>query len=223
MSPVARGERVRRGAVVRLDPFSTVPAVIVFQYNPSTVQRSLVPQRPAAGTDRTEALRLSGPPQETVQIDVEIDAADQLDGGTGTSAGIHPQLASLEALLYPPISAVLANAVLERAGVVEILPPTGPMTLFVWGVKRVVPVRLASYQVREDAHDRNLNPVRATVSLGLQVLTYEDLPAASLGSALFIAHQVAKEALATAATVSSAAAVPRIGIAPPPPGPGRFA
>lgn len=215
MSPVARGERVRRGAVVRLDPLSTVPAVIVFQYNPSTVQRALVPQRPAANADRTETLRLSGPPQETMQIDVEIDAADQLDSGTAMSAGIHPQLAALEALLYPPISAVLANAVLERAGVVEILPPTGPMTLFVWGAKRVVPVRLASYQAREEAHDRDLNPLRATVSLGLHVLTYDDLPAASLGSALFIAHQVTKEALARTATVSSAAAVPRIGIAPP--------
>ena len=215
MSPVARGERVRKGAVVRLDPLMAVPGVIVFQYNPATVQRTVVPQRPGAGADRTEALRLSGPPRETVRLDVEIDATDQIDAGGG-AGGIHPQLAALEVLLYPPLVSVLANAVLERAGVVEVLAPAGPLTLLVWGLKRVVPVRLASYQVREEAHDRDLNPVRATVSMELEVLTYQDLPAASLGSSLFIAHQVAKEALAVTATASSAAALPRIGLSPPP-------
>jgi len=217
VSPVARGERVRKGAIVRLDPLAPVPGVIVFQYNPATVQRTVVPQRPGAGADRTEALRLSGPPRETVRLDVEIDATDQIDAGAGTgvAAGIHPQLAALEVLMYPPMASVLANALLERAGVVEVLAPAGPLTLLVWGVKRVVPVRLASYQVREEAHDRDLNPVRATVSVELEVLTYQDLPAASLGSSLFIAHQVAKEALAVAATASSAAALPRIGLPPP--------
>ena len=217
MSPVARGERVRKGAIVSVDPLLAVPGVIVFQYNPATVLRTVVPQRPAAGADRADALRLSGPPRETVQVDVEIDAAEQIDvgGGPGVAAGIHPQLAALEVLLYPKMAAVLANAVLERAGVVEVLPPSGPLTLFVWGVKRVVPVRLATYRVREEAHDRDLNPVRATVSLELQVLTYQDLPAASLGAGLFVAHQVAKEALAAVATTSSAAALPRIGLSPP--------
>ena len=214
MSPVARGERIRKGAIVRVDPLRPVPSVIVFQYNPATVQRTVVPQRPGAGADRTEALRLSGPPRETVQLDVEIDAADQLDTETAP-AGVHPQLAALEVLLYPPMTSVLANAVLERAGVVEVLPPAGPLTLLVWGVKRVVPIRLASYQVREDAHDRDLNPVRATASIELEVLTYQDLPVASLGAALFTAHQVAKEALAAVATSSAAAAVPRIGLPPP--------
>jgi hypothetical protein len=219
VSPVARGQRVRKGAIVRVDPLRPVPGVIVFQYNPSTVQRSVVPQRPGAGADRTEALRLSGPPRETVQLDVEIDAADQIDatGGAGADAGIHPQLAALEVLLYPPVASVLANAVLERAGVVEVLPPAGPLTLLVWGVKRVVPVRLASFQAREEAHDRDLNPVRATVSMELEVLTYQDLPATSLGAALFTAHQVAKESLAVTATASAVAAVPRIGLSPPAP------
>jgi hypothetical protein len=118
--------------------------------------------------------------------------------GPGTSAaGLHPQLAALELLLYPKTTTVLANALAERLGVIEIVPPEAPLTLLVWGVERVVPVRLTTFSVREDAHDADLNPVRATVSLGMDVLTYQDLPPAGVGYGLYIAYQVAKEAVAT--------------------------
>ncbi len=76
------------------------------------------------------------------------------------------------------------------------MPPSGPFTLFIWGAKRILPVRLTSFTITEEAHDPNLNPIRATVSLGLQVLSYNDLPVTHPGYHLFLAHQVVKETMA---------------------------
>ncbi|MDQ3318215.1 MAG: hypothetical protein M3522_12915, partial [Actinomycetota bacterium] len=42
-----------------------------------------------------------------------------------------------------------------------------------------------------------LNPIRAGVNLNLQVLNYQDLGLASVGGALFMAHQISKEVMAT--------------------------
>ena len=85
------------------------------------------------------------------------------------------------------------------------------MTLFVWGPKRALPVKLNEFSITEEAHDMHLNPIRAKVSLGLRVLSYSDLPLTHPGYALFLAHQVTKEAMARgrqrrAASRTSAAA-----------------
>ena len=92
---------------------------------------------------------------------------------------------------------MIANEVLLRAGVIEVVAPETPLTLFVWGPKRVLPVRLTSFSITEQAFDTGLNPIRASVSLSLAVLSYQDLGLLSVGGALFMAHQVAKEAMAT--------------------------
>jgi hypothetical protein len=200
--------RTRRGAIVALDPASPVASVILFQYNPARLRRTLEPRLGSEGGAAPEALRLAGPPYESIAIDVEIDAEAQpstADSGT-SSTGLHPQLAALEMLLYPKVVTVLGNAVLERLGVIEVVAPEAPLTLLVWGTKRVVPVRLTTFSVQEDAHDADLNPIRATVSLAMDVLTYQDLPPAGLGYGLFVAYQVAKEAMAT--TNGAAAALP---------------
>jgi len=194
------GQRARRGAIVAMDPANPLAGVFPFQYNPSQVNRTLVPRPGGADGDASEALRLSGPPRESIAMDVEIDAVDQPGPGGPTDPaglGLHPALAALEMLLYPKSAVVLGNAVLARLGVIEVVAPEGPLILLVWGTKRVVPVRLTSFSVREDSHDADLNPLRATVSLGMDVLTYQDLPPTSLGYGLFIAHQVAKEMMAT--------------------------
>jgi hypothetical protein len=202
--------RARRGAIVAIDPANPLASVIAFQYNPTLLQRTLAPRLAAPDGDASDALRLSGPPRESISLDVEIDAVDQPPRGlAGAGLGLHPALAALEMLLYPKTAEVLGNAVLARLGVIEIIASEGPLTLLVWGPKRVVPVRLTSFSVREDSHDADLNPVRATVSLGVDVLTYQDLPPTSLGYGLFVAHQVAKEMMATsygAATAGRAVA-----------------
>jgi contractile injection system tube protein len=190
---------VQKGALVGLDPFNPLASVIVFQYNPDALTRTLTAQTVTTSGSQGEALRLKGPPQETIALNVEIDAADQLEkaDGIATSLGLHPTLASLEMLLYPKSSLIIANEVLARVGVIEVIPPEAPLTLFIWGIKRVVPVRLTTFTITEEAFDPDLNPIRAKVSLSVRVLNYQDLGLLSAGGAIFMAHQVIKEVMAT--------------------------
>ncbi|HEY0172992.1 MAG TPA: hypothetical protein VGB98_18405 [Pyrinomonadaceae bacterium] len=188
-----------KGAIIGADPFNPLASVVVFQYNPAELTRTLKAKLTSEDADRGEAFRIKGPPEEDITVKIEIDAADQLETGDGVAGklGIHPTLASLEMLLYPKSAKVIANEVLARLGIIEVIPPEAPLTLFVWGAKRILPVRLTSFSVTETQYDPNLNPIQAEVSLGLRVLTYQDLGLASVGGALFMAHQVIKEVMAT--------------------------
>jgi hypothetical protein len=112
-------------------------------------------------------------------------------------------------LLYPRSSVVIANTVLALLGNTEIITPQAPLTIFVWGPQRVLPVRLTSFGITEEAYDSNLNPIRAKVDLSLYVLSYNDLKISNPGYFLFLAHQIAKEKLAEQ-NVSSF--VPNLGI-----------
>jgi hypothetical protein len=210
VTALSTAPRVAKGAIVGIDVFNPLASLIVFQYNPETLTRSLQPQTAGgeSGSARAEPLRLAGPPVETLRLDVEIDATDQLERGDGiaTSAGILPQLSALEMLLYPKSAVVIANTVLLATGTIEIVPPEAPFTLFVYGPKRVLPVRVTDFSITEEAHDPTLNPIRAKVSLGLRVLSYSDFPVLHPGYALFLAHQVVKEALAVVGSVSGASA-----------------
>jgi hypothetical protein len=206
-SPIS--PRISKGALVGVDLFNPLTSVIVFQYNPETVTRTLQAQASGDGGARAEAMRLKGPPIETIKLDVEVEAVDQLAAGTGTAAslGIHPQLAALEMLVYPGSALVIANTALLASGTIEVVPPVGPFTLLVWGLKRVLPVRLTEFSITEELHDPNLNPIRARVSLGLRVLSYNDLSITHPGYYVFLTHQIAKEALARLGSASDLSAV----------------
>ncbi len=199
--------RTLRGAIVGVDPVNPLASVIVFQYNPDTLQRTLQPQGSEGGDGaaKGETLRLKGPPIETIKVEVEIDATDQLAraDSDATSLGIHPQLAALEMLIYPKSALVIANTVLMALGTIEVIPPSAPLTLFIWGPKRVLPVKLTELGIAEEAYDAALNPIRAKASLGLRVLSYADLPLTNPGYPLFLAHQIAKEGMAAKGSGSS--------------------
>jgi hypothetical protein len=190
--------RVISGAIVGIDPTDPKPIVVIFQYNPDSLSRTLQPQMGAEGADKTEALRLKGAPVETIKVDIELDAADQLDRDerTARDLGLYPVLSALEMLVYPRAQRVIKNTQLLALGTIEILPPVAPFTVFVWGPKRALPVKLTEFSITEEAHDLKLNPIRAKVSLGLRVLSYNDLPLSHPGYSLFLTHQVAKEAMA---------------------------
>jgi hypothetical protein len=200
---------VLRGGLVLLD--ATTAAVIrtiVLQYNPDTLTRTLQVQGTGAQSgDRLEALRLKGPPAETIKLDAEIDASDQLEhpdqNRTQVELGIHAQLAALETIVYPPAARAQANDMLVAAGTLEIAPVEAPLTVFVWSVERVVPVRLTEFSVIEEAFDPALNPIRAKVSLGMHVLTVNDLPFAHRGSSIFMAYHRRKEQLVGRARTGS--------------------
>lgn len=198
--------RLIKGAIVGFDLFNPLASVIIFQYNPDTLTRTLQAQTAGGeGADKSEALRLKGAPVETIKLDVEIDATDQLEKaeGNATSMGIYPQLSALEMLIYPKSALVIANTALMAVGTIEVIPPMAPFTLFIWGPKRILPVRLADFSIVEEAHDVKLNPIRAKVSLGLRVLSYNDLPLTHPGYGLLIAHQVVKETMATIGSIGN--------------------
>ncbi|MDW7725694.1 MAG: hypothetical protein SCH70_01045 [Candidatus Methanoperedens sp.] len=201
--------RLIKGAIVGIDILNPLTSVILFQYNPDTLTRTLQAQTSGEGGDRSEALRLKGAPVETIKLDIEIDATDQLEtaNGIATSMGVYPQLSALEMLLYPKSLQVTANTILMAAGTIEIIPPMAPFTLFIWGPKRVLPVRLTEFTITEEAHDTNLNPIRAKASLGLRVLSYNDLSLLSPGYYIFLTHQIIKETMATIGSVSNLGAV----------------
>jgi hypothetical protein len=212
MSSFPGAPRLIKGAIVGIDPFDPLASIIVFQYNPDTMTRSLTARTAGGGAQsgaRSEALRLAGAPNETISLAVEIDATDQLETGDalGTTLGIYPQLSALEMLLYPKSAVVIANTVLAAVGTIELVAPEAPLTLFIWGIKRIVPVRLSSFSIAEEAYDVHLNPTRAKVTLGMQVLSYTDLSLTNPGYYLFLAHQVVKEAMATISSVRDVAAV----------------
>lgn len=209
MTSFPNSPRVLKGAIVGIDTTIPIPTVIVFQYNPDTLTRTLKPRAPAGEGSRSEALRLTGAPEESIKVDVEIDATDQLEraDGVATTLGLYPQLSALETLVYPKSATIIANTALLAAGVIEIVPPTAPLTLFIWGVKRILPVRITEFSITEDAYDAALNPIRAKASLGLRVLSYNDLSLTDPAYYMFLAHQVVKEAMAVVGTVGSVAAV----------------
>jgi hypothetical protein len=186
---------VFKGALATVSALNPLGSVIVFQYNPSSLSRTLT-ARVTGGEGPTSTPRFAGPPEETVKLSVEIDATDQLEAGDGVTEdlGILPALAALEAMLYPRSPVVVANEVLARAGIVEVLPMEAPLTL---------PVAITEFSVTEDAFDLALNPLLAKVDLGLKVLSYTELGLLSPGGALSLANHIATEALALVGTTGT--------------------
>jgi hypothetical protein len=202
MSAFPNSPKLLKGGLVLIDPETAmVRRIIALQYNPDTLSRTLqVKSVGAEGGDRSEALRLKGPPVETIKVEVEIDATDQLEfpeqHPAATQVGIHPQLSALETIVYPTSADLLANNRLAKSGVLEIAPMETPLTLFIWSKTRVLPVRLTEFSVTEEAFDPALNPIRAKVSLGMRVLNVDDVGFTHKGGTLFMGYLQAKEQLA---------------------------
>jgi hypothetical protein len=202
MTTFPNSPRVLKGGIVLLDPDSSiVERIIPLQYNPDTLTRTLqVKGVGAEAGDRRETQRLIGPPVETIKLDAEIDATDQLElperNPDIVRNGIHAQLAALESIVYPGSADIQRNDGLARVGTLEITPVESPLTLFVWSKQRIVPVLLTEFSITEEAFDPALNPIRAKVSLGMRVLSVNDLPFGHRGSSLFMAYHQQKERLA---------------------------
>jgi hypothetical protein len=208
-SQFPRSPKLLKGALVVFEAAVPVPTnLIVFQYNPEAMSRSVQPiggsTDPTTGAGDTQHAIL--PPIESFQMTVELDAADQLESSNplARGVGLHPTLAALELLLYPPSTQVILNKALALLGSSFVTPPEVPMVLLVWGAPRVVPVRVMSVSVSELAFDQILNPILAQVSLGLRTLTSVELQKAGPPfDTLALVNQIAKEVLARANIVNS--------------------
>jgi Contractile injection system tube protein len=204
MSGFPNSPRLIKGGIVTMDPdTSAVRNVIALQYNPDSLSRSLQIQAVPGGQDgvRVDVLRLRGPAIETVKIEAELDATDQLEfpnqNPTTVQYGLLPQLAQLEMLVNPTVETLEADDSMANAGTLEIIPLEQPLTLFVWSRSRVMPVRLTEFSITEEAFDPNLNPIRAKVSLGFRVLNVDDLGFSHPGGRMFMTYLSNKEQLAS--------------------------
>ncbi|MET0309932.1 MAG: hypothetical protein ABW023_14595 [Sphingomonas sp.] len=218
MTSYPRSPRLIKGGIVLIDPTSgAVLRTVALQYNPDTLTRTLAIQAAGSEGDRLEALRLKGPPTETIKLDAEIDTTDQVEfpdkNPNAAQLGIFPQLAALETIIYPTSASLLSADSMAQSGTLEIAPAETPLTLFVWSKSRVLPVRITEFSITEEAFDPNLNPVRAKISLGMRVLSVNDLGFGHKGGSLFMAYLQNKEQLVqrSASAVLSALGIGGIG------------
>ena len=201
---LASSPKLLKGGLIVLSPDGgRARRVIALQYNPDTLTRTYQVQGVGGegGGERAQPFRLKGAAIESIKLDAEIDAADQLEipdrNPVATEVGIAPQIAALEALINPGTNELLAVDSAARGGTLEILPPESPLVIFTWSRSRVAPVRVTEFSVTEEAFDPELNPIRAKVSLGLRVLTVDDLGYSHRGGNLFLTYLRSREALAT--------------------------
>jgi hypothetical protein len=209
-SDFPRSPRLLKGALVVFEAAVPVPTnLIVFQYNPETVARSFAPSGGSPAGDRQGGGDTSPtlPPVETYRLKVELDAADQLEQSNplAIGVGLHPTLAALELLLSPPSASLILGRVLAVAGSALVTPARAPLVLLVWGPVRVVPVRVTSVGVTEQAFDPRLNPIRAQVALGLRALTLAELQQAGAPfDVLGMVNLIGREVLARSNLFNSA-------------------
>jgi hypothetical protein len=199
--------RLVKGGLVLIDPqTAAVQRVIALQYNPDTLTRSLkIKGVDADSGDHIDALRLKGPPEETFKVEAELDLTDQQEAGDSQAVqnGLHPVLASLEVIVYPSSAHLLSTNDMASNGILEIVPFQTPLTVFVFGPNRIVPVRITELSITEEAFDTSLNPIRAKVSLGMRVLSVDDLGFNQTGGNMFIAYLQQKERMQQRATAGS--------------------
>jgi hypothetical protein len=203
MSTFPGSPKLLKGGLVVLAPDGArARRVISLQYNPDTLARSYQVQGVGGegGGERAQPFRLKGAAVESIKLDAEIDATDQLEfpdrNVIVTDVGIAPQIAELEALVNPSTAELLSVDADARGGTLEILPPESPLVIFVWSRTRVAPVRVTDFSVTEEAFDPLLNPIRAKVSIGLRVLTVDDLGYSHRGGTLFLSYLRTRESLA---------------------------
>jgi hypothetical protein len=208
MSAFPGSPKLVKGGIALLDPDNgSVQQIIPLQYNPDTLTRSLKIKGVGGDSgDHIEALRLVGPPSETIKVEAEIDATDLLEAADPqtTQMGLHPVLAALEMMVYPASAHLIANNSQAAIGTLEIVPLETSLTVFIFGARRIVPVRITEFSVTEEAFDVELNPIRAKLSLSLLVLSVDDLGFDQKGGGLFLAYLQAKEQLAAKNTAGTA-------------------
>jgi len=211
MSEFPGSPKLLKGALVVFGAPIPVPTnLIVFQFNPDEMTRSFRQEAPQGASAERRKSGDTGrvlPPVESYSMSVDLDAADQLETSNpiAVATGIHHALAALELLLYPNSTIVILNKVLSAAGMSLISQPKVPLVLLVWGPLRVVPVRVTSVSIKEQAYDQLLNPIRAKVDLGMQALTDAELRRAGAPfDTLGLVNLIAKEVLSKTNIVSGA-------------------
>lgn len=186
MTTFPRSPRISKGAFVQFDKHEAPGRVITFQYNPEKLYRKL------------EARKKGSLPRETITFTLILDATDDLERPGEHShtveSGIYPQLSALELLLYPQNSKHRHKSFLGIS--LSRRTKDQPLTLFIWGKNRILPVRVTELHITEEMFDPVLNPIRASIEVTLQVLTDEDLPRGHKGYDYWKSHLTTKITMA---------------------------
>lgn len=210
----SRSPKLQKGALVQLVESLSIPLpnIVPFQFNPETMTRTLKPWNPLDVSENNRGLPAPAAqpfdPEETITLQLELDASDQLedDETIAKTVGVADRIAALEKMMFPgssPLGQVLelASSLLGGGGPAAPKRLTVPVTFLVWGIGRIVPVRITSYSIEEQLFLPSLRPVQAKVSIGLQVLTPETFklasgPAVDLAKAAYALFRGQQDALA---------------------------
>lgn len=201
----SRSPKLLKGALVEFSErfIGPIPNIIIFQYNPESLSRSLEVWQPPAqqeegsGEESAPSASTAQPsdPPESFTLELIVDATDDLETGDPVAVitGVADRIAAMEMLLYPQEGSLLGDLLGSISGSLSVgaggvsaggsssaaaeAVPRGsvPIVLFVWGPGRIVPVRLTSFSVDEQTFSPILYPIRARVSIGLKILTPDNL------------------------------------------------
>src|SRR4051794_12880419 len=214
-----------RGALIEYGSglIGPIPNVVIFQFNPEQLSRSLqIPQRPTGATQR-EITQAGEKTFEKITLKAHFTAADMLadDKVLAKLFGIGPQLAALEKMVLPSSKlAGLISAAIDAIGGALGLGGGGddapaqpiprekyPRILFIWGLTRVLPVTIDSMSITELEYDAILNPLRAEVDITLSVISVDDCSDDTLAKGALEFSTIAKEAQAIANLANTAEAI----------------
>jgi hypothetical protein len=217
MTPL-RGALIEYGAGL----IGPIPNVVIFQFNPEQLSRSLqIPQRPTGATQR-ETTQAGEKTFEKITLKAHFTAADMLadDKVLAKLFGIGPQLAALEKMVVPATKiAGLIGAAIDAIGSALGLGGGGdkpaqpipreqyPRILFIWGLTRVLPVTIDSMSITELEYNAILNPLRAEVDITLSVISIDDCSDDTLAKGALEFSTIAKEAQAVANLANTAEAI----------------
>lgn len=179
--------RYLRAAFVAYEPdgYPDHRRVLPFRINPEALQRQLAVQQgqssgaagtPAAAGDAANEQSSdasSGAVQHSFSVTVRLDLADRHQSASNLDPelGVAPEIAAFEELMHP--SETEAQQASEGS---EAVQPRArrPTVLFIWGRKRVWPVRITGMTINELLYNTELYPTRAELQLTLEVLGAED-------------------------------------------------
>jgi hypothetical protein len=217
-----------RGALIEYgsDLIGRIPNVVIFQFNPESLSRTLqIPSRPTGATQR-ETTQAGEETFEQISFTAHFSAANLLadDKVLARLFGVGPQLCALEKMAMPTAEIASLLGAVDAVGDAlgdgahqDLCIPREqfPRILFIWGAARVLPVTIDSMTIAELEYDQRLNPVRAEVDLQLTVTLADERSDDDLARGALEYTTIAKEAqaianLANLATQSNAVNVLRV-------------
>jgi hypothetical protein len=210
---------VLKGALVEYasDFLGPLPNVVVFQFNPETVNRTVqIPSRPTGASAR-EISQAGDLPVEKYDLTIQLNADDPVMPAFTKTVGIGPPLAALQKMVQPagpifgPSQVVDAVAAAVSSGSdnpVQLIPrETYPRILFLWGATRILPVVIESMQIVEKQYDGLLNPILADVTMSMSVMLPDPFVDDAIAQGASKYSEGAKEVLAAANLATAAAQV----------------